>query len=94
MKLFNKKQNTCEDQFDSDCRRDSQAESFRDIHSRFYPKIYDYSLCQAQNRAEAMELSDSLFVKLAKTMTNMVQPEQTVRGMSNDVLEARIAKNN
>jgi len=75
-------------------RKDSQAASFRDVHSRYYPKVYDYSLCQTKGRAEAMKESDIIFVKLAKTMTNLVNPEETVRGMSNDVLDAREARRN
>jgi len=87
-----KQESTPERPFESDYRQDIQAESFREIHNRFYPKIYDYSLCQTQDRAEAIQLSNSFFVKLAKNMTNLVQPEQTVRGMSNKVLEARLAR--
>ncbi len=76
------------------CRKDSQAASFRDVHRRFYPKVYDYSLCQTADRAEAMNESDILFVKLARTMTDIVHPEEAVRGMSNDVLDAREARRN
>ena len=94
MTLDNKLYDASEEELGLEYRKDIQANCFRDVHQRFYPKVYDYSLCQTQNQEEAIELTNSYFVSIARTMTDMEQPEQVVRGMSSKVMEARAAKGN
>lgn len=80
-----------EEQIDGLSRKDLNTAGFREVHQRFYPKVYDYSFCQERNQKVAAKLTNSYFVKIARTMTDMEEPEQVVRGMSSKLLEAREA---
>jgi len=89
---LNNKFDDAEEQVESNYRKDINASCFRDVHNRFYPKIYDYSFCQERNQERAIQLTNSYFVEMAKTITEMEQPEEVVRGMSSRVLDARKAR--
>lgn len=47
-------------------RKDSKAEGIRDLHKRFYRKIFDYALNKLNSQEESKVVADAYFVNLEK----------------------------
>ena len=72
-------------------RKDSNAEGFRELHNRYYPNVYSYSLKKLDNRDRAIIETNAYFVGIARSITNLQQPEEYVDRLSTNVEEVRKA---
>ncbi len=47
-------------------RKDAKAKGFRDLHNRFYRKIFDYALNKLNSQEESQAVADAYFLNLEK----------------------------
>lgn len=60
-------------------RKDSNAAGIRDLHDRFYHKVFDYTLNKLNNQEESRAIADAYFVNLEQRFGGIERGEHALK---------------